>query len=191
MTQLLENTTTSGKLKFSFSDVEWLSEHGFFGDKHIELLNGEIFVKGQQGFRHAQAVRQITEQFILKLDAVYTSSQCPVVLLSPPPDFVEPDVALLRLPKDQYRQRDVDSRDVHFVLEISDSSLERDQTDKKAAYARNGIAEYWIYNLGQNRLEVYSNPQGQTYQDTQVYRVGELVAPLEFPACFIQWWVEE
>jgi Uma2 family endonuclease len=191
MTQLLEHTSTSGKLKFTLSDVEWLSEHGFFGDKHIELLNGELFVKGQQGFRHAEAVRQITEQFIKKLDAVYTSSQCPVVLLSPPPDFLEPDVALLRLPKEQYRQRDVDSRDVHFVLEVADSSLERDQTDKKAAYARNGIAEYWIYNLNQNRLEVYTHPQGQTYAESAVYRVGQMVAPLEFPKCSIQWWVEE
>jgi Uma2 family endonuclease len=191
MTQLLENTTTSGKLKFTLSDVEWLSEHGFFGDRHIELLNGEIFVKGQQGFRHAEAIRQITEQFIVKLDAVYTSSQCPVVLLSPPPDFLEPDVGLLRLPKTQYRSCDVDSRDVHFVLEVSDSSLERDQTEKKAAYARNQIPEYWIYNLNQNRLEVLTKSQGQTYQDAQVYRVGQAVAPLEFPECHINWWVEE
>jgi Uma2 family endonuclease len=191
MTQLLERPTTGGKLKFTLSDIEWLSEHDFFGDKHIELLNGEIFVKGQQGFRHAEAIRQITKQFMLKLETAYVSCQCPVVLLSPPPDFVEPDVALLQLPEEQYRSRNVDSSDVHFVLEISDSSMERDQTDKKAAYARNDIAEYWIYNLNQNRLEVHTKPLGQTYSESQVYRSGQLIAPLEFPDCHIQWWLEE
>ncbi len=184
MTQLLE-PPKEGKLEFALSDFEWLSEQGFFGNQHVELLNGEIFVKGQQGFRHAQAIRGLNEQFVLGLQA-YASSQCPMVLINPPPDFVEPDLALLHLPKEQYGQRDVNSTDAYLVIEISDSTL---KAEKLEAYARNLVPEYWIYNLNANWLEVYRSPNGKTYAEVQKYSVGQMVAPLEFPDCAVQWWV--
>ncbi len=189
MTQVLE-PPKEGKLKFALSDFEWLSEQGFFNDWHVELLNGEIFVKGQQGFRHAQAVRALNEQFVLGLQTkAYTSSQCPMVLHNPPPDFVEPDLALLHLPKEQYGARDVNNTDAYLVIEVSDSTLGRDQTEKLEAYATNGIPEYWIYNLNAGWLEVYRAPNGKSYADVQKYGVGQMVAPLEFPDFLVQWWV--
>ena len=189
MTQLLESPK-EGKLKFTLSDFEWLSEQGFFGDKHVELLNGDIFVKGQQGFRHAQAVRDLNEQFVLGLQSLaYVSSQCPMVLHNPPPDFVEPDLALLRLPKEQYAGRDVNNTDAYLVIEISDSTLTRDQSEKLEAYARNFVPEYWIYNLNAGWLEVYRSPNGKLYTDVQKYNVGQMLAPLEFPDFLVQWWV--
>lgn len=189
MTQLLEQPRQSGKLKFTLSDFEWLSEHDFFGDKHVELLNGDIFVKGQQGYRHAQFVRQLSEKLTLALHTqAFISGQCPMVLLSPPPDFLEPDIALLRLPKSQYAGRDVSSADAHLVIEISDSTLERDQNDKLAAYARNNLPEYWIININAGRLETYQEPIGSTYQVTSLYRIGEKVSPLEFSDLELEWW---
>ncbi len=189
MTQLLE-PPKEGKLKFALSDFEWLSEQGFFNDWHVELLNGEIFVKGQQGFRHAQAIREINQQFVIALQSkAYASSQCPMVLINPPPDFVEPDLALLHLPKEQYAQRDVTNTDAYLVIEVSDSTLVRDQNEKLEAYARNYLPEYWIYNLNANWLEVYRQPNGKTYDVIQKFTIGQVVAPLEFPDVLVQWWV--
>ncbi len=52
---------------------------------------------------------------------------------------------------------------------VSDSSLRRDQGFKKAIYAKAGIAVYWIVNLIDRRVEVYTDPTGPAAQPD--YRV--------------------
>ena len=50
-----------------------------------------------------------------------------------------------------------------LVIEISDSTLEYDQTTKLTLYAQAGITNYWIVNLQVRQLECYSQP----YQNAQ------------------------
>jgi len=47
---------------------------------------------------------------------------------------------------------------VLLVIEISDSSIDYDQEVKLPLYAEAGINYYWIFNLGEQRLETYSEP---------------------------------
>lgn len=60
-----------------------------------------------------------------------------------------------------------------MVVEVADSSLARDQVQKKRIYARAGVPVYWIINLSENQLEVYSMPVGGAesadYQQQQNY----------------------
>lgn len=69
--------------------------------------------------------------------------------------------------------------DVGLVIEVADSSLLRDQRDKTRIYARAGIPVYWIVNLVDRRIEVYSQPTGPTavpaYQSFQTYQPGDAV----------------
>jgi Uma2 family endonuclease len=53
--------------------------------------------------------------------------------------------------------------DILLVVEVSDSTLKYDQEAKLSLYAESGIADYWIFNLVANCLEVYTQP----YQDLQ------------------------
>gem|GEM_PF-2389728 len=49
-----------------------------------------------------------------------------------------------------------------LVIEISDSTLDYDQTTKLAVYAEAGITNYWIVNLQVRQLECYSQPDQNT-----------------------------
>lgn len=76
------------------------------------------------------------------------------------------------------------------MIEVFDSSLLTDQTDKLKLYASAGIAEYWIVNLVDDQLEVYQEPylsaSGEgAYRIKQTYRRGETVSPQIFPECEI------
>ena len=66
------------------------------------------------------------------------------------------------------------------MIEISDSTLERDRTFKKRIYARAGIPIYWIINLSEQQLEVYTEPielaSEPTYQQRQDYSLSDEVA---------------
>jgi Uma2 family endonuclease len=54
------------------------------------------------------------------------------------------------------------------------------QTSKKRLYARAGIPVYWIVNLPEQKLEVYTEPidlaQEPTYQQCQYYSLSDEVS---------------
>ncbi len=175
--------------RFTLEEFERMSDLGLIAEQHAELLNGEIYVKGMQSPRHAYTIVALTEKMMtLYQTRVSVAAQVPLILLSPPPDFVEPDIMLRNLPSSQYATRNANSEDAKLVFEVSDSTLERDQTDKLKAYARNGIPEYWILNLHGNQLEVYREPSGEEYLFIRKYKAGQAVAALEFPDDLLEWW---
>lgn len=176
----------ASRFKFSFEMFEALSEAGHFGDKQVELLNGEILVKGLQSDEHSYAIQNLSDVFHAELGQLCTiRPQLPIVLESPPPDFVLPDLALLTLPKAQYKTRTATSKDALLVVEISNSTLDYDQTDKLKAYAQNLICEYWIYHVYTQQLEVCTKPTGQTYGLRRFLEVGQ---PVEILGSKINWW---
>ncbi len=73
-----------------------------------------------------------------------------------------------------------------LIVEVSDSTLKKDQGPKLQTYAMNGIPEYWIVNIPEGQLEVYSEPTGNSYAKTDVLKPGDLVAPLAKPDGAIQ-----
>ncbi len=74
----------------------------------------------------------------------------------------EPDLAVVRGNLDQYEHSHPGPQDVALVIEVADVSLHRDRSIKKRVYARAGIPVYWIVNLQERRIEVYTAPSGPT-----------------------------
>lgn len=52
--------------------------------------------------------------------------------------------------------------DIGLVIEVADSTLEGDRIDKARIYAEAGIAHYWIVNLVDRQVEVYTFPSGSS-----------------------------
>jgi len=71
------------------------------------------------------------------------------------------------------------------LIEIADSSLDQDTTVKLQLYAITGIPEYWVADLRNNRLLVYSDPGGDSYRSVRELHPGETVAPSLLPDCRI------
>jgi Uma2 family endonuclease len=59
---------------------------------------------------------------------------------------------------DDYADRHPVPDDVRLLVEVSDTTLGYDRNRKAAIYAEAGIADYWILNLPQRRLEVRRDP---------------------------------
>jgi Uma2 family endonuclease len=76
-----------------------------------------------------------------------------------------------------------------LVIEVSDTTYRRDSGIKLRLYARAGIADYWIVNLNQNRVEVYRKPENPTgndqdwrYASVNHLAAGETVEMLKRPS---------
>ncbi len=94
------------------------------------------------------------------------------------PDFdePEPDISILREPRSEYRRRHPAPADVAMLIEVSDSSLAQDRGIKRTVYARAGIAVYWIINLVERQVEVYSRPtKDGRYRSRKDFKPGQLV----------------
>ena len=107
----------------------------------------------------------------------YVDAQEPITLDDSEP---VPDVVVVRGNTRDYLERHPGSQDLALIVEIADSTLERDRTSKKRLYARAGIPVYWIVNLPEQKLEVYTEPinlvQEPTYQQCQDYSLSDEVA---------------
>jgi Uma2 family endonuclease len=87
----------------------------------------------------------------------------------------EPDVAVCVLDPDDYVSRHPRADEIFLVIEVAESTLAYDRQRKVAAYAGSGIPEYWIVNLVDQRIEVFSDPD----RVAQRYRQERLVFPGE------------
>lgn len=146
-------------------------------DEPIELLEGLLVPKMTRNPPHDLAVGLLEDEIHRCLPTGwFHRGQCAVTTTDSEP---EPDLALARGQRRDYGSRHPGPENLALAAEVADSSLERDRTIKARIYARAGIPTYWIVNIPDNQIEVYTNPSGPTanpqYQNQQVYRPGDLV----------------
>jgi Uma2 family endonuclease len=145
----------------------------------VELLNGEIIILHAVGYRHAQAVTALNDEFGERSRRRFSiSPQNPVELekYSAP----QPDICLVSRACRRSKRHPAPEQ-VYLIVEVSDSSLEYDRGPKLDAYALCGIREFWILNLQEDVLEIYRNPEGGSYREQVIVKAGGQAAPESFP----------
>ena len=173
------------KRRVSVDEYYAMAEAGILsrGDR-VELVDGEILAMTPIGPAHASAVdraanvlmRGAGEQAIVRV-------QNPIRLA--PFNEPQPDLALLRPAVHAYRTAHPQPRDILLVVEIAESSLQYEQHVKGPLYARYGIIEYWLVDLGTQTVSRHTSPDGNAYQDVVVRGRGELIAPVALPHCLV------
>lgn len=144
--------------RFTVDEYHRLAELGFLGeDDHIELIRGELIQRAAKGVRHEFCLRRLLRQ-LPRLIGDRATLQCQAPITLSFDGEPEPDFAILRNREDDYATAHPTPEDVWLVIEIADSSLDYDQTVKLPLYAEAAIAEYWIFNLVDRQLEVYTEP---------------------------------
>jgi Uma2 family endonuclease len=127
-------------------------------DDPVELLEGWLITKIFKNPRHSVVTQLIHEAFARVLPSGwYVDTQEPITTMDSEP---EPDVMIVRGETRQYLDRHPGPQEVALVVEVADSSLQRDRSLKKRLYAAAGIPVYWIINLLDSQIEVYTEPSG-------------------------------
>ncbi|MBE9119446.1 Uma2 family endonuclease [Tychonema sp. LEGE 07199] len=125
-------------------------------DDSVELLEGWLVFKRPKNPLHRVTTRLVrTALENILPPGWYVDSQEPIALSNSEP---EPDIVVVRGNTRQYLDRHPGAEDIALIVEVSDTTLQRDRTVKKRIYARAGIAIYWIVNLVEGLVEVYSQP---------------------------------
>lgn len=162
--------------RFTLDEYNRLAELNFFNeDDRVELVRGEIIQMIAKGTPHSVCGTRLNRE-ITKLIGDRATARTQEPLQLPPNSAPEPDYAIVQNREDDYLASHPNSEDVMVVIEISDSSLSYDQEIKLKLYAESGIQNYWIFNLRESILEVYSDPY-QTTQGVFGYRVKRILLP--------------
>lgn len=124
----------------------------------VELLEGVLVQKMPKNPAHVTAKRLLVRALERILPAGWiVDSEAPVTTDDSEP---EPDIAAVRGTERAFNTRHPGPEDAALVIEIADSSLRRDRGRKKRLYARARVREYWIVNLVDRQVEVYTEPTG-------------------------------
>lgn len=146
-------------------------------DDPVELLEGWLVTKMPKNPPHRLTTQLLREALAQLVPAGwYVDAQEPITTSDSEP---EPDVVIVRGDRRQYRDRHPGPAEVALVVEVADSTLQRDRTMKQRLYAAAGIVAYWIVNLVEGQVEVYEEPinpvDAPCYARRADYRRGESV----------------
>jgi Uma2 family endonuclease len=168
-------TTHSGiqPYRLTVRQFEKMIQAGIFRDEdHVELLGGILVDKMTKHDPHNFTVGALgTDVRAAVVPEWIVREEKSIVLgrFSRP----EPDVAVARGPRERYRSRSPRPVDLGMLIEVADSSYAKDRGKKWRRHAAAGIPVYWIANLPQSQIEVYSAPSGKgrsaAYRDVEVY----------------------
>jgi Uma2 family endonuclease len=170
-------------IKWTKDEYYKLSELGFFDEKRVELIEGEIIEMAAMKSPHITFV-MILGDILRELfgDSYYVRTQGTI-------DFgkksqPEPDVAVVKGKARDYL--DAHPKEAVLIVEVADTTIYKDRNLKTKLYAKNGIEDYWILNLNSRCLEIYRQPKkdstlGYFYTENLIFTEDDEVSLLAMP----------
>lgn len=176
MTEVLPLNNAHLPVKLRLEDYLRLDDAGAFADyRKTELIDGEIYFMNAQHRPHAVIKSRLHVLLALILvdlgqgwEAIVEGSIAIPPHNSPEPDIVvtsEPDgTGLIPLPS------------VKLIVEVSDATLAFDMKRKLPIYARNGIPEYWVVDVGARTIRQLWEPSGEAFTQQREIAFGAPIA---------------
>ena len=173
----------SRPFRFSREQYFRLGELGFFDGKRVERIRGEIVEMSPINWPHVVGCRktgQLLEAAFAGIGWVSRYEQ-PIALADSDP---QPDLMVAAGRFEDYTDHPTTAL---LVVEVADSTVDRDTTEKAELYAEAGIPEYWVLDLNARQLIVFRDPAplsglGATaYATRRTLNPTDTVSPLAAP----------
>ena len=164
--------------RFSVASYQRMIASGALtSEDKVELLENYVVLKMPHNPPHDSTIQRMLRPLLKSLPRGWDLRvQSAITLSNSEP---EPDFAVVRGSSAEYESHHPFAADVGRVIEVADTSLARDRHDKGRIYANASIPNYWVVNLLDRRIEVYSQPTGAEvtaeYTASQFYHAGEVV----------------
>jgi len=173
------------KRLFTVDDFYRMVDAGILHEKdRVELIEGEVLAMSPIGSPHGAAVDRANRALVNAAGEraiVRVQGSVRLDRYNQP----QPDVVLLRPKKDFYATKHPGPLDILLIVEVAQSFIEYDKTIKARIYARTGVVEYWVADIDQDCVLVYSNPSKDGYRSLRQLVRGESISPELLPQCRI------
>jgi Uma2 family endonuclease len=167
--------------RFNIEEYYRMAETGVLKpEARVELLDGGILDMSPIGPFHGGVVSRLVQFFNGCAKGRWlVRPQSPIRLddYSEP----EPDLLLAKPKPGDYTAYHPLPEEALLLIEVADTSLEKDRVVKLPLYGRAGIPEVWIIDLQELTVEVYREPHLTGYSSVSVLRPGNQASPAAFP----------
>jgi Uma2 family endonuclease len=177
--------TEISKRLFSVDDYHRMVEARILNeDDRVELIRGEILTMIPIGPAHNGTVIRATNTLVpIVGDRALVGVQGSVRLDMY--DEPQPDIVFLRRREDFYTKQHAGPADIFLIIEIADSSLDYDRTIKAGLYAETGVPEYWVADINNNCVWVYTELQEKSYRSIRRFDRDNSISPHLLQECLI------
>lgn len=156
---------------------EMLNAGSLTENDRLELLEGFLTEKMTINPLHTFITETIRETLAqIAPPDFFVNAQQPITTSDSEP---EPDVIVIKGRRHDFLTNHPGPEDVALLVEVSDATLQQDQSWKKRIYARAAIVVYWIVNVPERQIEVYTHPSGPTsnptYRQLKTYTEADAV----------------
>lgn len=143
-------------------------------DARVELIDGELIEMAPIGPPHASTVERLADLLRRALgDRAMVRTQQPSVVEKH--SVPQPDITVVIPRGDYYARAHPVPHDVLLVVEVADSTLKFDRDDKTAMYARSGVPEVWVVDVGARRILRSASPRNGVYAESLTLGVGDSI----------------
>lgn len=167
----------SGLYRMSLGEYEAMVASGALKtSKRFHLINGYLVAKTTQNPPHAIVDELLGAALsrILPVDRYHARAAKPIRI--PGRDSEpEPDRSVARGTPWDFADHHPEPREVALVVEVADSSLADDRKLAAHVYGPAGIPVYWIVNVAERQVEVYSEPGPTGYGSIEVHAEADAV----------------
>jgi Uma2 family endonuclease len=158
--------------RLSVDEYERMVEAGVLDDPRVELIDGLLVRKTEKKPPRVIATERLSRLLERTVpEGWHVGKGGPVRI--PAFNEPEPDLAIIAGPAADYREEYPGPGEVALLVEVAETSLVHDTGDKLAAYATGGIPVYWVVNLIDSRVEVYTQPGPDGYVSRQEFAPGQ------------------
>jgi Uma2 family endonuclease len=170
--------------RWTRAEREIIEATGLWDRDRLELIEGELIVKMSKKRPHTVVYTAVLEWLAGVFGMKHLNPEAPIDVAPEdnPTSEPEPDIAVLAKAGPEYMGSNPPASDIRLAIEVSDSTLAFDLGPKARLYARAGIPEYWVFDIGGRRLIVHRHPHAGGYSVVTAYAEGESVTPLALPA---------
>lgn len=166
--------------RMSMEKYEAMVESGVFTKRdRFQLVEGLLVAIMTENPPHAIACELCSEVLKRVLSTGWHVRSDRPLRIPARTSVTEPDLVVARGEIRDYLKRHPEPVDVSLVIEVAASSLEEDRTLMARVYGGGGVARYWIINLVDHQVEVYSQPSGTEeplgYRHCEIFRPGQSI----------------
>jgi Uma2 family endonuclease len=164
--------------RITVDEYERIADSGALDDpERVELVDGYLVRKMPKSPEHCYSTQKVLDTLMgLLRPGWFSRKEGPVRI--PAYDEPEPDISIARGSIENYRHRHPGPAEMVLVVEVSLTTLDLDRGLKLSAYATDAIPVYWIVNLVERQVEVYTGPGPGAYQSRADFRPGQAVPVL-------------
>lgn len=168
-------------LLWTAAEFHLMGEHGLLEGRGAKLMNGVVVEEGPMNPPHAVAGEKTEDAIRAAFGTGWRVRVQKPLVLGQTTD-PEPDIAVVRgTPALGPHPTTAD-----LVVEVSDTSPWYDLTEKMTAYARAGIADYWVLDVNGRQLHVFRGPAGDAYASHLTLAETDAVSPLAAPGAAVR-----